>query len=398
MDKNELFSRERAAGVDIDSLTDLKIFQGGAGNTGSHFVERSLHNFINNVFIIDFDKKGYEKHNFPHSSILLNPEEDVGQKKAETLAKRANEKLLSKGVYKGMTLDVQDIGPNILKHFDFALGLFDNTAARRYLYELSRMVNVPFIEVGINDRIAQIQIFDHEKDAACYCCYHKEKLDESLQSCATVYENDLANGIAPSTDNYGALIADFAVSAIMNWNKETEVEHNCRYILYPRDFKIVKEKKPKNPNCDVCSYDSDFPEVIELEGSVDNITYGEFLNILNGKFGKYRPSLPATFVTRDYCPKCGKEKLFNAPSRRIKASDLICEECRKVEENPYQYKRIQASNEHFSGFDEVQEEYRNLTLFQLGFPYGAYIECLNDEGDFITVTFKGDLKIIEEFI
>lgn len=398
MDKKELFSREQLAGVDIEKLMSKKLLLGGAGNTGSHFVERSLHNFLNNVFIIDFDKKGYEAHNFPHSSLLLNPKKDIGKPKAETLALRAKEKLLSSGVYKGITLDIQDIGPNIVKQFDYALGFFDNTSARRYLYEVSRMANVPFIEVGINEKIAQIQIYDHSKDASCYCCYRKESSNERLQSCATVYENDLKKGIAPSTDNYGALITDLAVSALMNWDTNTEVEHNCRYIFYPRDFKIVKEVKPKNPNCEVCSSDIDTPEIIELDGAVDELTYKEFANLLKKNIGDYRPCLSSVFVTKDYCPKCGKEKLFNAPSRRIKASDLICEECRDDKSDPYQYKRIEASLKNFSGFDEVPDEYQSYTLLQLGYPYGAYIDCINEDGDIITVTLKDDLKIVKEFL
>lgn len=398
MDKNELFSREHLAEVDIEQLMSKKVLLGGAGNTGSHFVERSLHNFLNIVFIVDFDKKGYEAHNFPHSSLLLNHKEDVGKPKAETLAMRANGKLLSNGFYKGMTLDIQDIGPNVVKQFDYALGFFDNTSARRYLYEISRLADVPFIEVGINEKIAQIQIYDHSKDASCYCCYRKESPNERLQSCATVYENDLKKGIAPSTDNYGAMIADFAVSALMNWEGNTEIEHNCRYILYPRDFRIVKEVKPKNPNCEVCSCDVDAPEIIELDGAVDELTYTEFINLLKWQIGNYRPSLSSIFVTKDYCPKCGKEKIFNSPSRRIKVSDLICEGCRENKADTYQYKRIDASLEHFSGFDEVPEKYQNYTLLQLGYPYGAYIDCINDEGEIITVTLKDDLKIIREFL
>lgn len=398
MDEKKLFSREYLAGVEIEKLMSKKVLLGGAGNTGSHFVERSLHNFLNNVFIIDFDKKGYEGHNFPHSSLLLNPKEDIGKPKAETLALRANEKLLSNGVYKGMTLDIQDIGPNIVKQFDYALGFFDNTSARRYLYEISRLADVPFIEVGINKKIAQIQIYDHSKDASCYCCYRKESMNERLQSCATVYENDLKKGIAPSTDIYGAMIADFAVSALMNWEGNTKIEHNCRYILYPRDFRIVKEIKPKNPNCDVCSCDVDIPKIIELGGKVDEVKYNDFINLLKEQIGDYRPYLPYIFVTKDYCPKCGKEKVFNSPNRRIKASDLICEDCRENKADTYQYKRIDVSLEHFSGFDEVPEEYRNYTLLQLGYPYGAYIECINGEGDIITVTLKDDLKIINEFL
>lgn len=180
MDNKEIFSREYLAGVDVEKLMSKKVLLGGAGNTGSHFIERSLHNFINNVFIIDFDKKGYEEHNFPHSSLLLNPKEDIGKAKAETLAMRANEKMLSDGIYKGLTIDIQDIGPNIVKEFDYALGFFDNTSARRYLYEISRLANVPFIEVGINEKIAQIQIYDHSKEASCYCCYRKESPNDQI--------------------------------------------------------------------------------------------------------------------------------------------------------------------------------------------------------------------------
>ena len=319
MDNNKLFSREHLAGVDIEKLMSKKVLLGGAGNTGSHFVERSLHNFLNNVFIVDFDKKGYEAHNFPHSSLLLNHKEDVGKPKAETLSTRANEKLLSTGVYKGITLDIQDIGPNVVKQFDYALGFFDNTSARRYLYEISRLVDVPFIEVGINEKIAQIQIYDHSKDASCYCCYRKESPNERLQSCATDYENDLKKGIAPSTDNYGAMIADFAVSALMNWDEMTEIEHNCRYILYPRDFRIVKEVKPKNPNCEVCSCDVDAPEIIERLNALTE-KYSNFTFFDQHKMGEH-DYLEGMNFDDDHLCRAGAERITHRLDSLLKTLD-----------------------------------------------------------------------------
>ena len=164
MDKSNLYNREIAAGIDIATLQNKKVFLGGAGNTGSHMMERFLQNFINNVFIIDFDKNGYEAHNFAHSSVLLNYPDDIGEHKAEILAKRAAEKSFEDSIYIGRTMDVKDIGPYILKHFDIVLGFFDNVSARKHLYEMSRIAGVPFLEVGISQKgRGQVQLFNHDK-------------------------------------------------------------------------------------------------------------------------------------------------------------------------------------------------------------------------------------------
>lgn len=392
---NNIFSREIEAGVPIKDLSQLKLFLGGAGNTGSHFLERAIHNFINNVFIVDFDSKGYEAHNFPHCSLLLNPAEDLGKKKAETLAVRASEKALSNSLYLGKTMDVKDIGPGIIKHFDFALGFFDNVSARKHLYEVSRRADIPFIEVGLSQRIVQLQAFDHSESAPCYCCYN-DISDAVEQSCAQIYDNDLKNGIAAATDYFGSYAADMAISAIFNWNTE-KIEKNIRYILYPNTLEIVKERKPKNPHCLVCSQETSDDDIIEIEGAVDETTYKELTEKLS-RYGNFRPCLPDTFITTDYCSKCGKEKYLNAPKKRLKMSDIICPECINKSEDPYMSKRIAAKNQHLNLFDTVPAEYENYTLLQMGYPYGAYIDCMDDAGNFITVTLKGDLKIIKDYI
>lgn len=397
MNNNDVFSRERAAGVSIDALSGLKILLGGAGNTGSHFVERAVRNFIGNVFIVDFDKEGYQPHNFAHSSILLNPSEDVDKPKAETLAERANEKLLIDGKYIGRTMDIRDIGPEIIKHFDYALGFFDNVDARKYLYENARIAGVPFIETGLTDKgAAQIQAFNHDADSPCYCCTAPKKT--LAQSCTLHYENDIAKGIAPVTDVSGAIAADIAVQSVMNIEGGKAFPWNSKIYYDPEDLSVKRYNYPRNPSCDICNYTVAPEKVIYLEGSVDTVSYDELTEMVQKAVGtQVRVCLPDRYVEVDYCPVCGAEKVLMKPERRLAMSDVVCPEC--IGKNSNEFLSLHVNNsKRYSGFEELPARIRAKTLFDLGFSYGAHILATDCSGNEWFFTLKDDIKIIEDLI
>ena len=393
----DVFSRERAAGVSIDALSSCKILLGGAGNTGSHFVERGIRNFIGNGLIVDFDKEGYQSHNFAHSSMLLKPSEDEGKSKAETIAIRANEKMLIDGKWIGKTMDIRDIGPEIVKHFDYSLGFFDNKAARRHLYEVSRIAGVPFIETGLsNFGHVQLQAFNHEEGAPCYCCTSpKETL---AQSCAFNYENDISKGIAPATDVSGAIAADLAVQSIMNIEKGWSFPWNSLIYYDPTDLSIKKYNRPKNPLCEVCSNDMVPEIIIPLEGSVDTVTYDELEDAVCKTVGKaLKICLPGRYVEEDYCPHCGTKKALDKPERRLAMSDIVCPEC--VEKNTNDFLSLHVNNRKVcDGFDELPSHLRSKTLFELGFAYGCHIFTMDESYNIYYFTMKDDTKIISDFI
>lgn len=395
---NDLYSREIAAGIDIETMQGLKVFLGGAGNTGSHMVEHFLHNFVENVFIVDFDKQGYEKHNFAHSSLLLNFPEDLNMPKAETLAKRANEKALEKSNFVGKTMDVKNIGPNILKHFDIVLGFFDNVSARKHLYEMSRIAGVPFLEVGISNKgSGQVQFFNHDKDAPCYCCTAPKI--KTYQSCGVVYENDLNRGIVPNTDIAGNMVTIKAMREIMEYFSDPNYKCNVKHTLEGETFTFKQYNMVKNPKCQVCSFDETYENLIEIDGSVDDTSYHEFKKLVEDKSGKSVDiCLSGVFVVTDNCPVCGKEHLFMKPNCKITASELICEGCRNSSDAINMEKRIKARNNSFTGIDELPENLQKLTLYELGYAYGDYIYVIDSDGNQFFFTMKNDIKIINDFI
>lgn len=393
----DIFSRERAAGVSIDALSSRKILLGGAGNTGSHFIERATRNFIGNFFVIDFDKEGYQSHNFAHSSILLDSEKDKGKPKAETLIERASKKLLIDGKWSGKTMDIRDIGPEIVKHFDYALGFFDNKEARRYLYEVSRIAGVPFIETGLsNFGHVQLQAFNHKKGEPCYCCTAPR--NTIAQSCGLNYENDIARGIAPATDVSGAIAAVLAIQAIMNIEKGCDFSWNTLIYYDPFMFSIEKYKHSPNPLCDICSNDVTPKTVIPLEGSVDTVTYSELAEKVNRSTNKVlKICLPGRFVEEDYCSACGTKKILNRPERRIGKSDVICPDC--IKKNSNEFLSLHVNNRKvYDGFDELPSHIRSKTLFEVGFAYGGHIFTMDESNNIYYFTMKDDTKIISDFI
>ena len=376
---DNVYSREIAAGVDIETLNRRRIFLGGAGNTGSHFVERAVRNMIRHMFIVDNDKEGYQLHNFAHSSTLLVPAEDLGKPKAETLAARANEKLLTGGRYIGKTMNVMDVGPEFLRQFDIALGFFDNQEARAYLAGIARVAGVPFMEIGLSaDGTWQLQLFDHAKDAPCYCCNMGKKT--LAQSCAYTYFNDVSKGIAPVTDVSGAESAAFAMHAIMRFFGREGFPCNEKFVFDAKRLSLERLKQVKNPACPECSVqEENDPETLLIPGSVAETTYAELADAVENRTGvSVQICLPHRFVTVDYCPKCGKKKTLMRPEHRIQMSDIICSECADKEGMPYQSLHVQAKGQSYDGFDSLPETLQELSLFDLGFPYGARIFAMDN--------------------
>ena len=395
MENRALYSREIAAGIPIETLRGIRCFQGGAGNTGSHFTERAIHNFLVNAFIVDYDREGYQEHNFAHSSFLLNPAEDLGKPKAETLAARASEKLLTRGSILGKTMDIRDIGPGILRHFDLALGLFDNAEARKHLYRISREAGVPFLEIGIDATGGQLQFFDHSPDASCYFCSLQDQVME--QSCEVKYENDLANGIAPNTDILGGLMADLAVQAVMSYfGKTGSFERNARYCFHAQDFTLEKRVFPKKKNCEGCgsTYEANVP-VSELEGSVADVSFSDLERQVKTACGEGAEIyLPDEFCVKEVCPVCGREKRFNKPSRRISYSDVICPGCRAAYDGEALGKA--PGSVRLDGLCTIPEDLKQMRLVDLGFPFGGIIYARKADGAFASFTMKNDYEKLME--
>lgn len=399
MRKDQIYSRERAAGVDIETLNSLNLLLCGAGNTGSHFAERACRNMIQHLFIIDYDKEGYQPHNFAHSSVLLDPVQDVGKPKAETLAKRATEKLLTGGRYIGKTMNVRDIGPEIVRQFDMVLGFFDNIEARTYLYEISREADVPFMEIGLAENGDwQLQIFDHTADAPCYCCNLGKRT--TAQSCSYTYANDVSKGIAPVTDVAGAEAAAYAMDAIMRYFGKNGFPCNVKFRFNAADFDLEKLTGAKNPTCEVCSVEAVDPNsILHLDGCVAEMSYRELEEAMQSLTGKkLTVCLPDRFVPVDYCPKCGKEKPFMRPEHRISMSEVICDSCKTIPGEKFLSLHVQAKNRAIDGFDEMPQAYKDLSLYALGFAYGAHILALDEAYNSYYFTLDGDLHLLDELI
>ena len=46
------------------------------------------------------------------------------------------------------------------------------------------------------------------------------------------------------------------------------------------------------------------------------------------------------------------------------------------------------------GYDDIPEELKDLTLYELGFAYGAHIEAMDNDFNNYYFTFDGDVKLI----
>lgn len=391
MNDTDMFSREIAAKVPIKKLKSLRVLVCGAGNTGSHLIERLIKNFVGYVLIIDFDRRGYEAHNFQHSSSLLKYPEDCGKFKADTLAARAREKVLTPDCrYLGKTMDVRDIGSEFIKSFDYVIACFDNVPAREYLYQISRDANVAFIESGIGESGCHIQAFNHEKGAPCYGCTSFVPGEKMKMSCEYAYDDDISKGFAPSTDLLGAVAADLTTQFIINDCKGLDVPWN-RYIHYDSESMLTSVvSRVRNPACSICGYEVP-AESAEIDGAVDTMSFKDLrLSLDSAGFEKYDIVLPDTFVLNDFCPVCGKKYVLNKAQRRINMSDVTCKEC--IGKPKSKIIEHLAADCRFSGTDSLPDDVANLSLYELGFPYGGHITVISNTGDLAYISLKNDVE------
>ena len=152
-------------------LAASKVAVVGAGAIGNEVVKNLALLGVGRVDVFDFDQ--VELHNLTRSVLLR--EADVGQAKAQAVARRAAE-LDPNCIIQAIAGDIRDtLSPESTSQYTVVIGAVDNFEARLRLNQLCLLAGVDLINSAIDSRFVSVETYPHSRwDVACYECHLPE--------------------------------------------------------------------------------------------------------------------------------------------------------------------------------------------------------------------------------
>jgi len=362
----------------------------GAGAIGSAFIVALVSLGYCNIIVVDFDR--LEESNLSRSAFLYNPNEDIGELKAEVAAKRAQEGMVDGGSAVGINMDAMDIGANFLSQFVMVICCLDSIAARIHISNECRKAGVPMIETGTNNLLAQAQLFDQK--GACYKCYAPDTDETAHHSCAVEFRKAVNQGNIPATPIASTMSATLAANMMVDYLCGINDVSNRKMLYDGKNFQLRNIKLVPVPNCSGC--ENEKPEkLIEFDESSD-ITVREAKKMMEEKFGgKITIYMPQDFITSSQCPICGNEFNIFKPVHRVYQNERSCNECKEAGIKEWTITNPSA-NFVSTINEETEERILDMSLYDVGFPRGAVITVSIGGKDWVDCTFIKDIQIVFE--
>lgn len=379
----------------------------GAGAVGSYLMEYLTKQGVS-PDSLDFDFVTHE--NGAKNSCLIRIPEDAGRNKAECVAERV-QPLLDEGCSSnGINADLCKLGPEAFSDYDVVFVAVDNFDAKVLLGELIRQLpkeRRPIIIMdGTHDEMAQSVILDNEE--FCIRCLIDERWmkDSSIRTSCTGPQIRQINGspkIVRTSNMASSMAAHLSGEQFRGHTLGYKDVMNCRltYTAYPHLELSTSYPKRKN-NCPGCRVKP--PQHMRiLTGTVLEKSLQDTLNEIEKDLGtkdfevsvhrlNYRKVVHGGFVVDDVCRCCGKPIRIMKHEGRLFMNDFICQEC--AENNVSVDGRVTANHggEILHAFtQECEEDIKEMTLYDLGYPLGAHIEVVQRNG---ALDFLDDEKII----
>jgi adenylyltransferase/sulfurtransferase len=185
----------------------------GAGALGNEVVKNLVLVGVGHVEVCDMDT--IENSNLARC-VFFRPT-DVGQYKAEVLAKRAQE-LYDEVTVVSHRLPIQRLGTGYLKDFDLVIGALDNREARAWVNQACRKLGLHWIDGAIEGLRGLARMFAPE--GACYACTLTEADYRQMshrKSCALLSPADLLEGKTPTNVSTASIIAAVEVQEAVKY-------------------------------------------------------------------------------------------------------------------------------------------------------------------------------------
>lgn len=392
MKQESMYQENRLTPI-FSKMKNKKVIVVGAGAIGSLICECLTRNGVGHLVVADLDK--YEPHNLPKSSFVIRNPDDLGKDKAPVLAKRLKAYAKEGCAIQGHCMNLRELGPYALKNFDYVVAALDNLSIRIFLQELVKQCPAPqpvLLSCGTNAEHAEALIFAPE--GACLRCtvpdsWLQSENPETVHSCAQQI-NYLLPQKAPlivSTSGIASMksavdVDDMITGHVMG---DLHLTDSLRYIQDSFPYKSGRLTAiAALKNCPVCKMRP--PENITvLEGCTKTITLRQMLANIKAhcdfdfQLRVHMLEIPGApsqyynqFVLHDSCQYCGSQVDVFKHSGSIRKSEIICNTCQtRVQHHKFDGGEHALALTAFR-FDETNEALLDKTLFDLGYPVGAY--------------------------
>ena len=213
-DHNSRFHRhELITWWDQSALANAKVLVVGAGALGNEVVKNLVLVGVGHVEVCDMDT--IENSNLARC-VFFRPS-DVGQYKAEVLAKRAQE-LYDEVTVVAHRLPIQRLGTGYLRNFDLVIGALDNREARAWVNQACRKLGLHWIDGAIEGLRGLARMFAPE--GPCYACTLTDADYRQMshrKSCALLSPADLLEGKTPTNVSTASIIAAVEVQEAVKY-------------------------------------------------------------------------------------------------------------------------------------------------------------------------------------
>ncbi len=213
---------------DQDILKSSQILVVGCGALGNEIIKNLAMLGAGNIYTVDMDK--VEKSNLSRS--ILFREEDLGNSKSFTAAKRAKEINPDINI-KYFDGSIFELGIGCFKKMDIVICGLDNREARLFVNRSCRKAGVPWVDGAIEILSGVVRLFMPHSEI-CYECTMTEidhRLLNRRRSCLMLKNSDIEQGKIPTTPTISSVIAGIQVQEAVKYlhiknstNKENKLE------------------------------------------------------------------------------------------------------------------------------------------------------------------------------
>lgn len=391
----------------------------GAGAVGSYLAEILVKMGVGYLQIHDFDHFTLENA-AKHSGMVRTPE-DVGRSKAQTVAQRAQALMIPGGKAVGIDADLRCFGPIAFAGFDILFLALDNYAAKE-------LVNQQFLQIPEQQRPvlgmagtsgeSAVGVLLDGKEFCLRCLFDESWLEygDVRTSCSgpQYMQIEGVDEIVRTSGLASLIAAALLAEKFRAWVLGDPNVMNTRttYTPYP-NLELLDTAPMAKRNCPDCHGFAAPGDIRLLSGAVPELTLRDALRQMEEQLGgrefrlqvhlmRFKEQAYGGFITGEYCHHCGKPVEVYAHESRIHFEDVLCDECRTAENAAY-YNADRPVGEALRSFhsDTTDERLLDMTLYELGYPVGAYLYavCRNDEGKRETFCFAcmDDQKVLTKY-
>jgi molybdopterin/thiamine biosynthesis adenylyltransferase len=324
MDANEAFSREVAAGYEIAALGRAPVLWIGVGATGNNSLQTAILSGVSDIIVVDDD--GIEPSN-PARSPLFRRNRLMGAKrrwKAKEALLGAQE--LAFGNQPRLRYAIarsQQLGLGLIAQAGVVVGCVDNIEGRVWLADATRLLGIPFIELGLLGSNGHVSVFPNRSgDEPCWRCLHPDA-DSGGISCATIGRGLIDRGFAPATQSIAAVLGALGTEAVIQALHGNFPLANKTFHIDVRTGRSTLFEIPFAKDC---------PGTHRTIGNVTRVSVRsddpleKLFEELPSEWIDPVVMLPSPFVLSFPCRLCGKNLRIKKPDWAIRSAPQ-CDSC-----------------------------------------------------------------------